>query len=71
MPLGSEIMDDETRRRVAAEKRRVAREKHLARLTPEQRANPGSGIKAAHGALSEEDGLIFEAAHRSSDAISR
>jgi hypothetical protein len=71
MPLGPETMDEETRCRIAAEKRRIARERHLAQLTPEQRANLGSGIRAAYGALSEEDGLIFEEAHRASDAISR
>ena len=71
MPSGSETMDDEARRRIAAEKRRIARERHLARLTPERRANLGNGIRNAHGALSAEDGVIFEEAHRASDAISR
>jgi hypothetical protein len=62
MPSEREVMDDESRRRIAAEKRRVAREQHLARLTPEQRANVGKGFALSFGALSKEDGDIFEKA---------
>ena len=66
MPSSPKTVNDETRRRIAAEKRRVAREQHLARLTPEQRANLGKGLAEFHGVLSEEDGEIFERALRAS-----
>jgi Spy/CpxP family protein refolding chaperone len=62
MPSERELKEAEARRRIAAEKRRRARERHLARLTPEQRANLGKGFAASFGALSEEDGEIFEKA---------
>jgi hypothetical protein len=61
MPSEREVMDDETRRRIAAEKKRVAIAARDARLAAKGKT-PGEGIAAAHGILTGAEGEEFERA---------